>query len=134
MKRKLLSPRLKQTVLAVPAAAMMLGAAQAGSTVGLNFQAWYYDSGTTPQTVGFGSGYQTTGFPVTADAFGVKLADWTSTDPLPCQSTINTSVTFGGTLSAQIQANNCWQSGIGEQVAGWNPETVAPGNDEVTWG
>ncbi len=77
MKRKLLSKSLfKQTALAVPAAALMLGAAQAGTTVGLNFQAWYYDSGTTPQTIGFGQGYQTTGFPVTAKAFGVAPANW----------------------------------------------------------
>ncbi len=135
MKRKLLDTRfLKQTALAVPAAALMLGAAQAGTTVGLNFQAWYYDSGTTPQTVGYGSGYQTTGFPVTAKAFGIAVGNWFNTDPLDCQSAISTSVTFGGTLTAQLAAPNAWQSGIGAQVAGWNPETVAPGNDEVTWG
>ena len=135
MKRKLLNPRLlKQTALAVPAAALMLGAAQAGTTVGLNFQAWYYDSGTTPKTVGYGSGYQTTGFPVTAKAFGVGVASWFNTDPLNCQAPISTTVNFGGTLSAQLSAPNGWQSGIGGQVPGWEPETVAPGNDEVTWG
>ena len=112
----------------------MLGAAQAGTTVGLNFQAWYYDSGTTPQTVGYGKGYQTTGFPVTAKAFGLAVANWFNTDPLDCQSPISTSVGFGGTLSAQLTAPNAWQSGIGELVAGWNPEMVTPGNDEVTWG
>ena len=79
MKRKLLNARLlKQTILAVPAAALMLGAAQAGTTVGLNFQQWYYDSGNNPQTIGFNNGYSdynTTGFPVTAKAFGVDLAN-----------------------------------------------------------
>ena len=135
MKRKLLNTRfLKQTALAVPAAALMLGAAQAGTTVGLNFQAWYYDSGTTPQTVGFGDGYQTTGFPVTAKAFGVAVGNWFNTDPLDCRSAISTSVAFGGTLNAQVTAPNAWQSGIGELVAGWNPETVTPGDNEVTWG
>ena len=78
MKRKLLTPFFKKSLLAVPAAALMLGAAQAGTTVGLNFQSWYYDSGTTPQTVGFGVGYQTTGFPVTAKAFGVATANWST--------------------------------------------------------
>src|ERR1700720_4884231 len=103
MKRKLLNTTLlKQTALAVPAAALMLGAAQAGTTVGLNFQAWYYDSGTTPQTVGFGAGYQTTGFPVTARAFGVAPSNWSNPDPLPCQAAISSSVSFGGTLTAQI--------------------------------
>ena len=135
MKRKLLNARfLKQTALAVPAAALMLGAAEAGTTVGLNFQAWYYDSGTTPQTIGYGAGYQTTGFPVTAKAFGVAVGNWFNTDPLPCQTAISTSVPFGGTLTAQLTAPNAWQSGIGELVAGWNPETVAPGDNEVTWG
>ncbi len=122
-------------MLAVPAAALMLGAAEAGSTVGLNIQAWYYDSGASPQTVGYGAGYQTTGFPVTAKAFGVQTSDWTNTDPLDCQSGISmTGFPLGGTLTADISAPNAWQSGIGEQVAGWNPETVAPGNHEVTWG
>ena len=135
MKRRLLSRAfLKQTALAVPAAALMLGAAQAGTTVGLNFQAWYYDSGTTPQTVGYGSGYQTTGFPVTAKAFGVDVGNWFNTDPLDCSSAISTSVTFGATLAAQLTAPNAWQSGIGELANGWAPETVTPGNDEVTWG
>ena len=134
MKRILFGKRLKQTFLAVPAAALMLGASQAQTTVGLNFQAWYYDSGTTPQTIGYGSGYQTTGFPVTTNAFGVALADWTSTDPLDCQNPISVTVPFGGTLSAHLTANNAWQSGIGEQQDGWVPQTVAPGNNEVTWG
>lgn len=134
MKRKLLNNTFKQAALALPAAALMLGAAHAGTTVGLNFQAWYYDSGTTPQTIGFGSGYQTTGFPVTARAFGVDVANWFNSEPLPCQAAISTTIPFAVTLTAQVTAPNAWQSGIGEQVAAWNPETVAPGNNEVTWG
>ena len=134
MKRKLLPSTLSKTLLAVPAAALMLGAAQAGTTVGLNFQAWYYDSGVTPQMVGYGAGYQTTGFPVTARAFGVDTADWSSTDPLNCQQAIFESIPFGGTLTAQVTAPNAWQSGIGALSPGWVPETVAPGNDEATWG
>jgi hypothetical protein len=142
MKRKLLNARLlKQAALAVPAAALMLGAAQAGSTVGLNFQAWYYDSGTTPQTVGYGAGYQTTGFPVTAKAFGVDVANWANADPMPCSSAISGYATFGGVdtqfaggLTAQVTAPNAWQSAIGELANGWAPETVPPGNDEATWG
>ena len=65
-------------MLAVPAAALMLGAAQAASTIGLNFQDWYYSNG--------GAGYQTTGMPVTATAFGVAAANWFSTPPLSCNS------------------------------------------------
>jgi autotransporter-associated beta strand protein len=160
MKRtSLFRSSLKKTVLAVPAAALMLGAAQAGTTVGLNFQSFYYDSGTTPQTVGHGAGYQTTGFPVTAKAFGVAAYNWYSTDPVGSSDSIvngsipilstdtlfgNTSTvsgkavggsnTFAGGLTCFVTAPNTWQSGIGEQVAGWKPETVVPGNDEVTWG
>src|SRR6478752_3936341 len=95
MKRKLLPQHLGKSLLAVPAAALMLGAAQAGTTIGLNFQAWYYDSGTVPQTVGFGQGYQTTGFPVTAKAFGVSTANWINTDPLDCSSALDTIVPMG---------------------------------------
>ncbi|MGO8927913.1 MAG: beta strand repeat-containing protein [Limisphaerales bacterium] len=142
MKRKLLSKSfLKQTALAVPAAALMLGSAQAGTTVGLNFQSWYYDSGATPQTIGYGSGYCTTGFPVTAKAFGVDATNWFNADPLPCKTAISGVATFGGVdttfaggLTANVTAPNAWVSGIGEQVPGWQPETVAPGNNEVTWG
>jgi len=147
MNRKLKNNRtVKHAMLAVPAAALMLGAAQGGSTVGLNFQAWYYDSGNTPQTTGYGAGYQTTGFPVTGRAFGVAPGNWSSSDPITCghyggTPLVSSVVTFGGTattfaggLSASVSAPNAWQSGIGETVAGWNSEVVPPGNCEVTWG
>lgn len=143
MKRKLLTPFLKQSLLAVPAAALMLGAAQAGTTIGLNFQSWYYDSGVTPQTIGFGQGYQTTGFPVTAKAFGVATGNWVNTDPLDCSSAVATSVTMGA-VTANLNTVNMWESDIGNLVnpadewtqggplpVSWS--SVLPGNDEVTW-
>ena len=140
MKRKSLQKSaLKRAVLAVPAAALMLGAAQAGTTVGMNFMAWYYDSGTTPQTIGFGSGYQTTGWPVTAMAFGVPATSWygtSSPDLLDAYYVaINNTYAFGPTtnLNATLTAPGVWQSGIGELVHGFHPEQVTPGNDEVTW-
>ena len=135
MKRSLFTKRIKQSLLAVPAAALMLGAAQAGSTVGLNIQSWYYDSGTTPQTVGYGAGYQTTGFPATAKAFGVGAANWVNTDPLDCSSAVSTSVAMGA-ITANLTAANPWESDIGNLIIGseWaGPATVTPGNDEVTW-
>jgi autotransporter-associated beta strand protein len=153
MKRSFFTERLKKTVMAIPACALMLGAAEAGTTVGLNFQTWYYDSGSNPQTVGFGSGYQTTGFPVTGRAFGVNSANWWNTDPLPAQAPISSgdtlfgstgslsggSNTFAGSLTLTATAPNAWQSGVGEQNDGFNAtpalaETVASGNNEVTWG
>ncbi len=138
MKRKLLPNSIRKSLLAVPAAALMLGASQAGTTIGLNFQAWYYDSGTTPQTIGFGQGYQTTGFPVTARAFGVDAANWINTDPLPC-SAVDEIIPIGS-ISAHLTTVNMWSGDIGNLV---DPEhewdegyqsSVAPGNDEVTWG
>jgi len=139
MKRSLFNRNFKATLMAVPASALMLGAAQAGSTVGLNFPAWYYDSGVIPQMIGFGTGYQTTGFVATARAFGVDVADWTSTDPQPASSAVSGQTTFGNGLVVTYTAQNAWMSGIGETNAGFNaspgiPEGVAPGNNEVTWG
>jgi hypothetical protein len=128
---------LKKTLLAVPAAALMLGSAEAQTTVGFNIQAWYYDSGTTPQTVGYGSGYQTTGFPTTATAFGVPVSGWFNTDPISAQATVSEADSFGpgNALTANLSAPNAWQSGIGElNTGGWVPQAVSPGNDEVTWG
>src|SRR5664279_5136032 len=156
MKRKLLNKSfLKQTFLAVPAASLMLGAAQAGTTVGLNFQAWYYDSGKTPQTIGFNNGYSdyaTTGFPVTAKAFGVDVANWFNTDPMGPATSISASCTFGGTATNFAGGLSCYVnspkgtyfSGAGE-LNPLNPAppngtnttdmqgACPPGDDEVYW-
>lgn len=150
MKRKLLSKQLKRAAIAVPAAAMMLGAAQAGTTIGLNFQAWYYDSGATPQTIGFGSGYQTTGVPVTTKAFGVEVANWYNSDPLDCNAAFVATVPFGGSLTATVRAANMWQSGFtapglwGTTAGNWSAAVwppgaevlaaIQPGDYQVTWG
>src|ERR1019366_2057839 len=116
MKRKLVNARfLKQTALAVPAAALMLGAAQAGTTVGLNVQSWYYDASTTPQTIGFGQCYQTTGFPVTAKAFGLAPANWVNTEPQYCKAAVATSVVLGS-VTANLSAVNPWSGDIGNLV------------------
>lgn len=156
MKRKLLNKSfLKQTALAVPAAALMLGAAQAGTTIGLNFQAWYYDSGTTPQTIGFNNGYSdyaTTGFPVTAKAFGVDVTNWFNTDPIGPATSIDTDCTFGGTATTFAGGLSChvtspkgtYFSGAGElnplnpaPPNGTNTSNTQgacpPGDDEVFW-
>ena len=158
MKRKLLNTKyLKQTVLAVPAAALMLGAAQAGSTVGLNFQQWYYDSAKNPQTIGWNNGYSdynTTGLPVTAKAFGVGVANWFNTDPLGTAfnaGAINQLCTFGGTatnFAGGLSCNVNSPGGTRGSAAGelqslasqynyppYAPGVwTAPGNNEVFWG
>ena len=157
MKRNLLPRSLRRGLLAVPAAALMLGAAQAGTTVGLNFQTWYYDSGTTPQTIGFNNGYSaynTTGFPVTAKAFGVNPADWFSTDPMFGNpngggNPINQAGTFGGASTIFAGSLSCnvnspiggFQSGSGCKFASgitypaYAPGVFCPqGEDELLWG
>lgn len=148
---------LKRTILAVPAAALMLGAAEAGTTVGLNFQTWYYDSGNTLQTIGFNNGYSaynTTGMPVTAKAFGLNPADWFNTDPMYGNpngggNPINQACTFGGTATNFAGSLSChvnspkggFQSGSGCKFAsgitypGYAPGVFCPqGEDELLWG
>ena len=112
MKKTIQMPPFARGAMVVPAAALMLGAAEAGSTVALNFQSWYYDSGATPQTVGFGSGYQTTGFPVTAKAFGVDVANWVNANPLDCSSPTSLSGLPVSGLTLGIEATNLWESGL----------------------
>src|SRR5512138_794800 len=136
MKRKLLYHKtIKQAALAVPAAALMLGAAQAGTTIDLNFQSWYYDSGATPQTIGFGAGYQTTGFPVTARAFGLNADKWVNTIPLDCSSAVDTTVTLGS-VSAHLTTVNMWGSDIGNLVNPadeWDQGGTWPNPLPVSW-
>ncbi|MCX6924404.1 MAG: chitobiase/beta-hexosaminidase C-terminal domain-containing protein, partial [Verrucomicrobia bacterium] len=143
MKRKLLNRSfLKQTALAVPAAALMLGAAH-GGTVGFNLDSYYYDNtgtatkwipGATPAPDGAGYGYQTSGWVVTAKAFGVEPADWFYAQVFAWWGDSPVNVTTNkGTITAHITAFHCIETGIGEQLDGWIPQTVAPGNDQVTW-
>ncbi len=154
MKRSLFTQRLKQTLLAVPACALMLGAAQAGTTVGLNFQQWYYDSGNTPQTIGSCNGYSAynaTGLPVTAKAFGVGSASWFNTDPMGSQynadpinqvCTFAGATTFAGGLSCNVNApKGAHASGVGCPFASgitfpsYAPGVwTTPGENELYWG
>ena len=133
----------------------MLGAAEAQTTIGLNFQQWYYDSGNNPQTVGSCNGYSTynaTGMPVSATAFGVSSANWNNTDPIGSQyngSAISQLCTFGGTATTFAGGLSCFVnspagtrgSGIGCPFASgstypaYTPgEFTTPGNNEVWWG
>ncbi len=164
MKRKysVKNLNLKKTFLAIPAAALMLGVSQGGTTVGLNFQTWYYNSGNTPQTTGFNNGYSdyaATGLPVTTTAFGVDAANWYNTDPIGPNSSITdqactfggTATTFAGSLSCNVTApDGTYFSGAGcipplTDSTEYNPAGSGypgyapgvwcpPGNDEVLWG
>jgi hypothetical protein len=130
MKRRLFGISIKGAAMAVPAVALMLGACQ-GAQVGLNIQTWWPQYG--GPTPGLGLGYQTTGWPVTAKAFGLEVGEWTSTAPLDGYSAVNTNVVFGG-LTAKLEARNPWASGIGWTGGFASAATVTPGDDEVTWG
>jgi fibronectin-binding autotransporter adhesin len=141
---------LKKTFLAVPAAAMMLGAAHAGTTVGINFSGGsygayaYYNSSILPQYF--------TGFPVTATAFGVAPADWSLTGTTDGVSVPSSSYTgpypYTGPASGSIQAGpggaitvnwnsaNTWGTLIdfGLGTGSGASYVPPPGDDEVTWG
>jgi hypothetical protein len=125
MKRKLLTQTcLKHVTLAVPAAALMLGAAQAGTTVGINY---------TVDWAPYNYGYSTTGFNVTAKAFGVDVQNWVNSTPLPDGGPVSVTITSGALMAAST-ASNPWSSGIGNLNPDPNgPGYVTPGDDEVTW-
>ncbi len=148
MKRSLFSKSIKQTLLAVPAAALMLGAAHAQNTVGINISGGSY--GTYAYYNGALVTSYFTGFPVTATAFGVAASDWTLTgDPQPTPPTATgTPYPYYGPESGSIQAGpggsllvnwggaNTWGTKIGLDSGTGSGATFAPpaGNDEVTWG
>ncbi len=123
MKRKLLNRTfLKQTVLAVPAAALMLGQSQAATSVGINFWGNYAN-----YNYGFG--------PVTAVAFGLPPANW-STTPGGDYIAAGTGSMSVGALTVNWSSANTWISALeGDPLAvngPWN--TPLPGDPEVLWG
>jgi hypothetical protein len=124
MRRKPLNKAfLKQTALAVPAAALMLGAAQAGTTIGIN-----YTMDWTP----YNYSYETTGFNVTAKAFGVEVANWANIQGNYGSAVADTTVF--DLVTVVSTAANTWSSGIGNLNPDPNgPGVVAPGDNEVTW-
>jgi hypothetical protein len=100
VKRKILNTSfLKQTALAVPAAALMLGASQ-GAQIGINFQDNYAGNAYAPLTA--------------PSAFGIPLADWYNAPSVPNSSgtAIATSGSFavpsGGTLDLAWSCKNTW--------------------------
>jgi autotransporter-associated beta strand protein len=139
MKKKSVAQPFKQALVAVSASALMLGASQAGTIIGLNFQGQYYSGA----PAGVGAAYQTTGFPVTGKAFGVDAANWENSPLLPSTGKgglytyttnfpLSTNFVISGTLTVNVTAPNVWMSGIGN-LSTTATAFVAPGNDEVTW-
>lgn len=126
MKRSLLNTlSLKKAALALPAAAMMLGASH-GAQIGINFwgngYAWY-----NPLYAGK---------VVTATAFGIDATNWFTTpqtlDDTVARKNTGWPVTpaTGGTLSVSWTSANTWSTFIGDTVNWTNPP---PGDCEVTW-
>ncbi len=100
MKRKLLGKqRLKQAALAVPAAALMLGASQAAQ-IGINFQDNWYGTPYAPMT--------------DTSAFGIPLASWFNAPSVENSgfTPFSTNATFalpgGGTLALAWSAKNTY--------------------------
>ena len=129
MKRNLLkSASLKQAALAVPAAALMLGASH-GATLGIHWQVDW--SKYNPQY-----SYSTSGWIVTGKAFGVDPVNWFNAPQVP----FATSATDTGVPSNMGNALISWSfdwiysTGIGDlNPDATTPAVLTPGNDEVTW-
>jgi hypothetical protein len=136
MKNKFFSKTCKQTILAVPAAALMLGASH-GATVGINYTLDWGPYNPTGTYIPYHYAYMTTGMNVTATAFGVPAANWANIQ-LPYYSVIN-NTNIIGSLKVVSAAKDAWTSGIGNTntaaygAANYLPAIVPPGNDEVTW-
>lgn len=111
MKRQQCIPRFGKALLAVPAAALMLGASQAAQ-VGLNFQDNYNGSPYAPLT--------------DTSAFGIALADWINVPSIANSSgtPVSTNATFtlpgGQNLSMAWSCKNTWSLTASIPTAGDN--------------
>jgi len=139
MKKQFFSKTCKQKILAIPAAALMLGASH-GATVGINYTAnWGAYAANGGGTNGYGINhysYMTSGMNVAGTAFGVPASSWTNIQLQYYQTITNTTTV--GQLTILTQANDVWTSGIGNtntdiSYANFAPAMVVPGNDDVTW-
>ncbi len=88
----------------MPAAALMLGAAHAGTSVGINFSASYYGGGTYASTA------------VLDTAFGIGALDWFSTPLDATNSVMTVTPSNGGSFGVAWTANYTsisWANGSG---------------------
>jgi hypothetical protein len=137
-KRHDLGRTLKQLFLAVPASALMLGSSQAQTTVGINFTGGAYAS-----YAGTNYAQYYSGFPVTATAFGVAPANWTSSTGssvgIPYNYAAAGTMIAGpaGALTVNWSSADCWGSSIGLNYGVTNSagqKVPLPGDDQVLWG
>lgn len=142
MKKKSFSKACKQTILAIPASALMLGASSHAGLVGINYTedfGSHYANGNG--TTSYGSyiyGYMTAGMTVSATAFGVPAANWSNIS-LPYGYAIN-STNIVGPITVISTAGGAQCSGIGntnfvysDYITWFATAGVQPGNDQVTW-
>ncbi len=128
-------------MLAVPAAALMLGAAQAGTTVGINFAGGAYASDYNTSTTTNVPTQYSCGFPVTTTAFGVAPSGWLTTgaggsNGFP-YSYANSGTIVTNALNVSWTTADCWGTGIDVNSGLTNSLgyfVPTPGNNEVTWG
>ena len=111
MKKRLHKKRFQAGLLAVPAAAMMLGTSQ-GAQLGINFAN--------------GTGYSLGPTAVTATAFGIGTNDWFTTSIADNERGTNViALAGGGSVTLEWSANNTWNAASTAAI---------PGDEEVTFG
>jgi hypothetical protein len=127
MKRNRFRPKtLEQLALAVSASALMLGASQAQTTIGINFQGSY------------GGSYA--GSTVSATAFGVPATNW-FTDPNDAPSgsmMISSPTDTNDMLTVNWNSADTWCSGLYPEIilngGTYTTPNPLPGDGEVLWG
>lgn len=121
-------------ILAVPAAALMLGAASNGATVGIHYTInWgphqplgYYKS------YAYLYSYMTTGMNVTGTAFGVPASQWTGIECYYYSQINNTTIV--GPLTVVSTAYVAWSDGFGNTNSNiYGLAEIPPGDDQVVY-
>ena len=126
MKRKWLGGgTLKQLFLAVPASALMLGSGQAQTTVGINFQGSY------------GGSYA--GAVVTATAFGVAAANWSTDSDTSSSGSMTVAPSSNASLTVSWNSADSYCSGLDPDIVlttngNYTTPGPLPGEGEVLWG
>jgi fibronectin-binding autotransporter adhesin len=123
MKRSTSLRHLKQAALALPMAALVVTAAHAATSMGINFSASYGGNGSYPSTASS---------PVTSEAFGIEASDWFSTAVDSKTNSVTMTPSTGGSF------NVAWASkgaNISYADAAYMPGYVGyPGDPTVYYG
>jgi hypothetical protein len=108
----------------VPAAALMLGTSQAGTSIGINFQGSYNGS--------------YAGALVTATAFGLPASNWFTDPSSEPSGSMTVSPASGGSLTVGWSSADVWCSGLYPDImyngTNYTTPNPLPGDGEVLWG